>query len=142
MTRLSLVVGLVLLIVGAVLSLNPPVRSDPVVDGWSVGDVTGCPRGATTCDDVVEAGLQAFDERDPAHPAVARWEIHAEGIWRDPTTGDQILNTRSGSCCSVLVLQLVDGTTAAVGVGYPGISQVPIGAPWGPHKALELPDPS
>jgi hypothetical protein len=130
-TRLLFVVGLVALFAAC-------STSDPVIDGWSIGRETGCPRGATTCDDFVQAGLKAFDERDPAHPAVARWEIHAEGVWYDPKTGTRALRTMSGSCCDVLVLRLEDGTTAAIGVGYPGISQEPVGLPWGPAKRSQL----
>ena len=37
---------------------------------------------------------------------------------------------RSGGCCHVLVVELADGSTRAIGVGYPGISQEAVAIPW------------
>jgi hypothetical protein len=46
--------------------------------------------------------------------------------------GEQILVTRSGSCCVVARFELADGTVAAIGVGYPGVSKIPIAIDQGP----------
>jgi hypothetical protein len=140
---------------GAVVSLTPHMRSlvavavafvlvvaacgavpgeeGSVVDHWPVGPARTCSGDqAERCEALVGVGRSGLDERNPGHPAIVSLELHQEGPMVDPSTGDKMLVTRSGGCCSVLVMRLQDGSTTAIGVGYPGISQVPMAFPWGP----------
>ena len=85
---------------------------------------------APSCQEEIRVALAGLDARDPGHAAVVSARLHREGAVFDPATGNQILMTRSGSCCQVLVVELADGTTSAIGVGYPGISQEAVAIPW------------
>lgn len=44
----------------------------------------------------------------------------------------KILNVRSGNCCSVVRFELADGSVRAIGVGFPGVSDIPIAINYGP----------
>ncbi len=100
---------------------------DPVIDTWPVGPALDCedfsPPGG--CAELVRVGLEGFDRRDPGHAAVVSSQLHSEGAALAPN-GDRILYTRSGACCSVLVMTLDDGSIHAIGVGSPGISPNPV----------------
>lgn len=102
---------------------------DPVIDTWRVGGLLECP-DADRCAELVRVGLQGLDERDPGHAHVVATELHIEGALMDPSTGGRILMTRSGGCCQVLLMRLADGSTRAIGVGYPGISDEAVAIPW------------
>lgn len=103
--------------------------ADRIIDSWPVGEPVQC-ADARSCDELVNVGLAGLNARDPGHPPVVRARLHREGAISDPSTGQQILMIRSGGCCQVLVVQLTDGSTRAIGVGYPGISNVPVAIPW------------
>jgi hypothetical protein len=115
------------LIASACSMVRVPV-ADPVIDTWPVGEAIECadPR----CMEEIRVALAGLDVRDPGHAAVVSARLHREGTVFDPGTGNQILMTRSGACCKVLVAELADGTTSAIGVGYPGISREAIAIPW------------
>ena len=104
---------------------SPP---DPVVDTWPIGPEVPCDE-ANHCAEMTSAGLAGFDARDPGHAPVVSASLHAEGALVD-AQGRRILLTRSGGPFGVLVVVLGDGTTHAIGVGYPGISQTPMAFPW------------
>lgn len=97
--------------------------ADPVIDTWPVGVALTCEAFSEPgrCAELVRVGLEGFDGRDPGHAAVVSTELHSEGLALD-RNGDRFMYTRSGSCCSVLVMTLADGSVHAIGVGYPGIS--------------------
>ena len=101
---------------------------DPVIDTWPVGGPLDCP-DAGRCADLVRVGLQGLDQRDRGHARVIATELHWEGSFVHPS-GGRILTTRSGGCCQVLVVHLADGSTRAIGVGYPGISDEAVAIPW------------
>jgi hypothetical protein len=105
------------------------VTPDPLIDTWPVGASAACP-DTQRCEALVAAGLAGLDARDPGHAAVVATELRDEGVILDPSTGHQILMARSGGCCAVLLVRLADGTTRAIGVGYPGISREPVAIPW------------
>lgn len=107
------------------LDTSPP---DPVVDTWPIGPELTCDE-ANRCAELTSVGLAGLDARDPGHPPVVSTSLHAEGALVD-AQGRRILLTRSGGAPSVLVVVLGDGTTHAIGVGYPGISQTAIAFPW------------
>jgi hypothetical protein len=102
---------------------------DPVIDTWPVGAAAECP-DVPTCDELVRVGLAGLAVRDPGHAPVVSTRLHVEGVFTDPATGHQILMTRSGGCCRVLVVELAGGSTRAIGVGYPGISTEAVAIPW------------
>ena len=101
---------------------------DPVIDTWPIGEPIECV--GVRCEEEIRVALAGLDTRDPGHAAVVSTRLHNEGSLRDPATGNQVLMTRSGACCHVLVAQLADGTTRAIGVGYPGISPTAVAIPW------------
>ena len=113
----------------AVGHLDLVPQEDPVVDTWPIGDPLDCVSGAN-CDVLTRVALAGLDERDPGHAAVVAARLHNEGALVDAKTGNRVLMTRSGSCCSVLVVELADGSTHAIGVGFPGISHNPMAFPW------------
>jgi hypothetical protein len=103
---------------------------DPVVDGWAIGPEQWCAT-TTNCPALLDTARAGLDRRDPRHADVLRVTLHDEGATFE-ADGDQILHTRSGSCCSVARFELADGSIRAIGVGYPGISQEPIAVDYGP----------
>ena len=103
---------------------------DPVIDGWPVGRVMDCNRDAT-CADLAAAATAGLARRDPGHPAIVTLTLHDEGRVVNED-GEQVLFTRSGSCCSVARFALADGTVRAIGIGYPGISREPSAIDYGP----------
>ena len=121
--------SLVLLLgmVGAACTPAPP--PDAVIDTWPIGEPYDCPEGAS-CQELIRAGLAGLAVRDPGHAPVVTTQLHHEGTLPDPKTGSRILMTRSGACCKVLVVGLADGSTHAIGVGYPGISKEAVAIPW------------
>ena len=120
---------LVLALASALAVAGCGPRSDPVVDTWPVGHLILC-GDAARCAALTSVGLAGLDARNPEHAAVVSSELHDEGQVVDPSTGKIMMLIRSGACCEVLVARLADGSTRAIGVGYPGISQVPIAIPW------------
>ena len=103
--------------------------SDPVIDGWSIGVELDCTPDQE-CPLLLSTAQATLDRRDPGHPPIVAAALHAEGhVVTDD--GGIVLNTRSGACCDVAVFALADGSTAAIGVGYPGISPVPIAFDYG-----------
>ena len=122
--------GLVLaLLFSQIAAACAPAAADPVIDTWPVGEAADCAE-LRSCPDLIRVGLAGLDERDPGHAPVATARVHREGALVDPSTGQQILMIRSGGCCHVLVVQLTDGSTLAIGVGYPGISDEAVAIHW------------
>jgi hypothetical protein len=119
---------LVLALVTGLVAGGCAPAADPVIDSWPVGEPLDCP-DAGRCAELVRVGLEGFDERDPGHAPVVATELHREGGFVDPS-GRRILTTRSGGCCQVLLMRLADGSTRAIGVGYPGVSDEAIAIPW------------
>lgn len=117
------------LLVGQVAGACAPAATGPIIDTWPVGEAADCAE-VRSCADLIRVGLAGLDERDPGHAPVAAARVHREGALVDPATGQQILMIRSGACCHVLVVQLTDGSTRAIGVGYPGISDQAVAIPW------------
>ena len=113
--------------------LEPAPR---ILDGWSVGDAIDCP-ATDRCTDLARVGLAQLDADEPGHPAVTAWSMHRESYYPSTKPGEKILPTRSGGCCSVLVVTLADGRVLAIGVGFPGVSQEPMAFRAGP--ALTMP---
>jgi len=130
MRRLGRVLAL-----AACLALTGCSAGDRVVDTWPIGDPSDCPAPSPRCEELTRVGLAGFDSRDPGHLAIVSARLHAEGGFMNPKTGGTILMKRSGGCCQVLVVELADNSTHAIGVGYPGISDVAIAVPW------EIPPP-
>ena len=93
---------------------RPP--SDPVIDGW----VVGAARPNETA--YVDAATELLASTSPGHAAIVRVSLHNEGVYYDED-GQQILWTRSGSCCLVVLFELADGSKRAVGVGLPGVAR-------------------
>ena len=110
------------LVAGLVLGACTPA-ADPVIDTWPVGEPLECAE-PKYCDELVRVGLEGLDMRDPRHAPVVAAGIHQEGTIRG------ILTTRSGDCCHVLVVELADGSTRAIGVGYPGLGGTAVAIPW------------
>jgi hypothetical protein len=103
---------------------------DPVVDTWPVGPEVACTPDRH-CPALLVTARIGFDHRDPGHPAVVRVVLHEEGTTVN-NKGERILVTRSGSCCVVARFELADGSVAAIGVGYPGVSKIPMAFDEGP----------
>lgn len=102
---------------------RPP--ADPVIDGWVVG--TARPNEAA----YVEVATELLARTSPGHADIVRVSLHNEGVYYD-RDGGQILWTRSGSCCVVVLFELADGSKRAVGAGLPGISQTLMAFETGP----------
>ena len=126
-----LLVGVAMAALSAGCGLLVPSGADPVIDTWPVGPAYDCP-DAVRCEEQIAAGLAGLTTRNPGHAAVVDARLHVEGAYVDPVSGNRVLMTRSGGCCRVLVVELADGTTRAIGVGYPGISREAVAIPWGP----------
>jgi hypothetical protein len=108
--------------------------ANAVINGWPIGDEETCPSpnlplGAQApehwdCQAALSQWLttatDAFNERSPAHAAYVRVTLHREGALRD-AAGNQVLMTRSGGCCHVVVFELADGSVHALGIGHVGI---------------------
>jgi hypothetical protein len=103
---------------------------DPVIDTWPVGPELVCTPDRQ-CPALIATARTGFDRRDPGHPAVIRVVLHREGTTVN-AKGEHILVTRSGSCCVVARFELADGSVAAIGVGFPGVSTLPIAFDQGP----------
>ena len=122
--------ALVLVLLGALVAGScAPAAADPIIDTWPVGEAVDCAQ-TPSCDELTRVGLVGLNERDPGHAPVAEARLHREGAFLDPTSGDTILVVRSGGCCQVLVVRLMDGSTRAIGVGFPGISNKAVAIPW------------
>jgi hypothetical protein len=104
---------------------SPP---DPVVDTWPIGPELHCEE-ANRCAELTSVGLDGLAARDPGHAPVVSTSLHTEGALVD-AQGRRVMNMRSGGPFGVLVVVLGDGTTHAIGVGYPGISQTAMAFPW------------
>ena len=108
-----------------------PNAPSPVIDTWPVGEEYACDAGDARCQALIPTAIAGLDARNPGHAPVLSVSLHREGALLGPS-GEQILMTRSGDCCSVAVLQLANGEIRAIGVGYPGVSDVPVAIPEGP----------
>jgi hypothetical protein len=126
--RRTVVLAVTLVLAGCGLA---PTGGDPIIDTWPVGPPYQC-EDLKRCEEQIAAGLEGLAVRNPGHAPVAAARLHVEGAYVDPASGNRILVTRSGGCCRVLVVELADGTTRAIGVGYPGISREAVAIPWGP----------
>jgi hypothetical protein len=122
-------IGLAVLFVAILTGCSSPM-GDPVVDGWAIGPERSCETTAK-CPALLDTARVGLDRRDPGHPAVVSVTLHTEGA-TFAANGDRILHTRSGSCCSVARFELADGSVKAIGVGYPGVSQLPMAIDYGP----------
>jgi hypothetical protein len=127
MTRVALLAAIAALLAGC--SVGPLARA-PVVDGWPIGSEFAC-ASDLRCNALMPVATAGFDRRDPGHPQIVRASLHREGSIVD-SQGNHMLMTRSGSCCSVAVFELADGSIRAIGVGYPGVSQTPVAVDDGP----------
>lgn len=128
MKTLSLVAMAVLALAGCDLVSSGPVA---VVDGWPIGRERPCAIGDARCTDLMPVAINGFDRRDPGHAPIVRATLHDEGTMID-AQGNHILMTRSGACCSVALFELSDGSVRAIGVGYPGVSDIPVAIETGP----------
>jgi hypothetical protein len=134
-------IGLALVVASILAACSSPIDDpvvadgsafvgDPVVDTWPVGPEVACTPDRH-CPALLATARIGFDHRDPAHPAVVRVVLHEEGTTVN-ARGERILVTRSGSCCVVARFELADGSVAAIGVGYPGVSKIPMAFDEGP----------
>ncbi len=121
--------ALVVVLLGGLVAGSCAPAADPIIDTWPVGEAVDCAE-TPSCDELTRVGLAGLNERDPGHAPVVAARLHTEGAFVDPTTGDTILVVRSGGCCQVLVVRLMDGSTRAIGVGFPGISDKAVAIPW------------
>ena len=112
------------------VSGGPVPAGDPVVDTWPVGPELDCAADGR-CPALLATASIGFDLRNPGHPAVVRVVLHREGTTVN-VKGERILVTRSGSCCVVARFELADGSVAAIGVGFPGVSKIPMAVDQGP----------
>ena len=104
--------------------------SDPIIDGWPIGAELACTPDQR-CPELLTAAIEGFDRRDPGHAVIVNSTLHIEGLTVD-AEGNILLHVRSGSCCSVARFELADGTTRAIGAGFPGISREPVAVDYGP----------
>lgn len=123
----SLAVALIALSLLACSSPGPP---DPIVDGWPIGAKTVCLR-EFRCDELLNEAIAGLARRDPGHADIVAFALHDEGSLRD-ADGNTILITRSGQCCRVVRFELADGSVRAIGVGFPGVSDIPRAVDYGP----------
>lgn len=129
-----LAVALALLLVAACSAHDHPVDpivDYPIVDGWPIGEPAVCVR-ENRCVELLEEALRGLDRRDPDHAAVVDFALHDEGVMFDGGDHHKILNVRSGNCCRVVRFGLADGSVRAIGVGFPGVSDIPIAIDYGP----------
>jgi hypothetical protein len=112
--------------------------SDPVVDGWVIGEEVPCSTLVAGCDELFSLARTDLDHRNPGHAPDVRATLHREGVWVNDQ-GQKIRWTRSGSCCLVVRFEFADGPAAAIGVGQPGISPDDVAFDYGPiaDPALE-----
>jgi len=113
----------------AFLWFGSPRSSNAIIDTWPIGPALDCTAEGERCNELIRVGLAGLDSRERGHAAIVSSELHREGTFVN-LRGETILMTRSGSCCSVLVVTLSDGATHAIGVGYPGVSRTAIAIPW------------
>jgi len=107
------------------------IRESPVVDGWPVGDALDCTTARDRCPELLVEATAGLDRREPGHAPIVHATLHVEGVVLDEN-GNQILWTRSGSCCNVALFELEDGSVHTMGVGYPGIARDPVAIDYGP----------
>jgi len=122
----SLVVALIALMLLS-CSAGPPVT---IVDDWPIGRPTVC-EPQFRCDELLNEAIRGLARRDPGHADIVSLALHDEGAMRD-AEGNTILTTRSGQCCRVVRFELADGSVRAIGVGFPGVSDIPIAIDYGP----------
>ena len=94
------------------------VRSDPVVDGWSIGHEVPCSEEAR-CVAFLATARAGLDARDPGHPAVVTATLHVDGATFD-ANGDRVIHASSGALYVVVRFELADGSTKGIGVGTAG----------------------
>jgi hypothetical protein len=102
-----------------------------IVDGWGIGAPYTC--GANTdpdpecpCAALLPLAGHALDRRDPGHAPVVEAQLHEEG---PDAAGSPVIRS---SPFLVAVFRLADGSTRAIGVGYPGVSTEPMALDYGP----------
>ena len=121
--RIGVVAGT--LMVAAALVGCATVQPGTLVDGWSVGEQKTCAVGDERCVALLPEATRGLDRRDPGHPPITAATLHEEGGYPGKN-GEVLLSVRSGGCCDVALFQLADGSVRAIGVGYPGISDIPL----------------
>jgi hypothetical protein len=118
--RVGRSIAVVTLLAAVLAACSRPV-SDPVVDGWPIGERRDCTARPWECNLLLAAARDRLALRDPGHPEIVQATLHMEGATVD-ADGNLLIQVRSGGCCSVARFELADGTIRALGVGYPGIS--------------------
>lgn len=121
----SLAVALIALSLLGCSSPRPPVT---VVDGWPIGSPAVCLQGAR-CDELLNEAIAGLARRDPGHADIVASALHEEELRTD---GDRLLLQRTGNCCRVVRFELAHGSVRAIGVGFPGVSDMPIAIDYGP----------
>ena len=129
MQRLLFSVALVLVACG-------PFGPSPLVDGWPIGDEYACSDPA--CAPFMEIAIDGLEDRDAGHAPIARATLHELGVLIGDD-GKPVLLVYSGGQPSVVLFELADGSTRAIGVKYIGISDEASAMPWGPAFDYEAP---
>jgi hypothetical protein len=104
------------------------IDRDPIVDGWPIGAPDTCQPGEP-CVELLELAARQLGRRDPDHAAVVRVDWHRWG--RIVDDDGRVLIGRSGRW-HVARFELADGSVRAIGVGFPGISDIPVAVDYGP----------
>ena len=121
------------------MSLRPgsPPNPGQVIDGFTLGEPTGCMGGTdfpgnptqarhTMCFDFPALARAAFDARDPDHGAIVSVDQYADGTQPSSVdiTGDATAPPQAtrhpGPAVDVFVFTLADGTRRATGVACNG----------------------
>jgi len=123
----------------AMLAACAPAGPNQVVDGWPIGERLDCGAECETYLTVAEAGL---DRRDPGHAPIVDVALHRQGTYELEGGGSYLPVCSGGSCPSVAVFRLSDGSIRAIGVGSPGISTEVRASDWGPALHWEAPGSS
>jgi hypothetical protein len=115
--------------VGSLTAAAPrPSGAPVVVDGWGIGAsyICGDSDSERPCSVLLPLAQARLDQRDGGHPAVVSAELHVEG---PQANGEVPIRT---SALFVAVFKLSDGSTRAIGVGYPGVATTPMTFDYGP----------
>jgi len=113
-----------------------PSGPSPVIDGWPVGHAYVCSDPA--CKPYLEIGVDGLAGRDPGHAAIVSVTLHELGVLIG-SNGQPVLLVYSGGQPSVVLFQLADGSTRAIGVKYIGVSREASALDWGPGLDYEPP---
>lgn len=118
-----------LLAIATLVAACGPVGPSPVVDGWPIGNPFVCAH--ERCAPYVEIAIDGLRARDAGHAPIIGTSLHELGVMIGKE-GKQVLLVYSGGPPSVVLFQLADGTTRAIGVKYSGISKEASSMAWGP----------